>query len=169
MGDSWREALSVTEGLIKGYHKLQGRIIFQGFPISIENLKGSVRRGVDRNGEPWETKLKNDYGYFRSTLGVDGDEVDVFIGPNKYAKKVYIVRAQAQDRKNSWKYDEDKVMLGFSSKSEARKAFLNNYDKKEFLGPIDEYDVEVFRDKLYSKKNKGKMVKSFVQIGDVFK
>ena len=164
MGNPWKDALKAVDSLYKGYYKLQGRMIFQGFPVSIENLKGSTRRGTDRHGNPWSNKMTHDYGYFRSTMGVDGDEVDVFIGPNKSAKKVYVVRAQAPDSKNRWSYDEDKVMLGFSSKDEARKAFLNNYDKKEFLGPIDTYEVEEFREKLYSPKNKGKMVKSFVSI-----
>lgn len=35
-------------------YKLQGRTEFQGLKIAIENKKGSIRRGVDENGEKTE-------------------------------------------------------------------------------------------------------------------
>jgi len=168
--NSWKEAISVSDNLVKAYHKLQGRYFFQGFPISVENKRGSWRRGTDRDGNSWATRMKLDYGYIRGTLGVDGDEVDCFIGPNKFSRKVFIVRAKAPDESGKrWGYDEDKCFLGFDNRTQVREAFSSHYDKKEFLGKIDVYPVEVFRDKVHTKKNHGKMIKSFVSIEERIK
>tara|TARA_Y100000310_G_scaffold311956_1_gene358763 strand:- start:616 stop:1125 length:510 start_codon:yes stop_codon:yes gene_type:complete len=165
--NTWREAVGISDTISKSYHKLQGRYFFSGLPISIENKRGSIRRGTDPDGNKWKTHMKNDYGYIRSTLGVDGDEVDCFIGPDKVARNAYVIRANTPNSSGStWKYDEDKIMLGFSTKEKARKAFLSHYNKKEFLGRIDTYSMEAFRSKVFDKKNRGKMVKSFVSISE---
>jgi hypothetical protein len=99
-----------------------------------------------------------DYGYIRGTEGVDGDHVDVYIGPNEEALKVYVVH---QNDPVTGKYDEDKVMLGFDSLYEAKKAYMKQYDRPGFLGGIDILPLEQFREKALSKKHHGKMVKSF--------
>lgn len=108
-----------------GNYKM-GHIVIDGMDISIENPKGSYRRGKDRNGKEWKTLMHNDYGYFTKSKGYDGDAVDVFIGPyiDDY-DKVYVV-----DQNNSKReFDESKVMLGFKSKEEAKAAYLSNYSK----------------------------------------
>jgi hypothetical protein len=64
-------------------HKLQGRAKVQGMDISIENKKGSVRSGTDKNGKAWSQKMGWDYGYIRGTVGKDKDHVDCFLGPNQ--------------------------------------------------------------------------------------
>jgi hypothetical protein len=153
---------SVNEYLKKSLtysgHKLAGRYTFAGFNISIENKKGSVRSGKDKDGHEWHSKMHFDYGYIRGTEGVDGDHVDVYIGPNEEARKVYVVH---QNDPVTGKYDEDKVMLGFDSLYEAKKAYLKQYDRPGFLGEIDILPLEQFREKALSKKYHGKMVKSF--------
>ena len=53
-------------------HKLQDRTSRNGLKISIENKKGSVRRGVDKDGHQWATKMHFDYGYIRGSEGTDG-------------------------------------------------------------------------------------------------
>ena len=57
-------------------HKLQDRTSWNGLKISIENKKGSVRRGVDKDGHQWATKMHFDYGYIRGSEGTDGDHLD---------------------------------------------------------------------------------------------
>src|SRR6267142_1782052 len=89
--------------------KLHDRIKFRGLSISIENRKGSIRKGVDKNGKAWKVKMTHAYGYIRMTEGVDGDHVDCFIGPNENAKNVYIIHRQDPGMKV---YDEDKCMVG---------------------------------------------------------
>jgi hypothetical protein len=124
----------------------------------VENKRGSTRRGTDKDGHEWQCKLFFDYGYIRGTEGVDGDHVDVYIGPHEEAQSVYIVH---QNDPVTGKYDEDKVMLGFSSLHDARAAYLKQYDRPGFLGKIDVMPIEEFREKVLSKQYHGKMVKSY--------
>lgn len=140
-------------------HKLQDRTSWNGLKISIENKKGSVRRGVDKDGHQWATKMHFDYGYIRGSEGTDGDHVDCYLGDNMDAKKVYIVH---QNDPITHKYDEDKCMLGFNSLEDAKKAFLMQYDRPGFLGKIDTMDFDEFKEFILLKRNHGKkIIKSY--------
>jgi hypothetical protein len=139
-------------------HKLQDRYRFAGLDISVENKKGSTRKGVDKDGHKWSCYMNFDYGYIRGSVGVDDDHVDVYIGPDESAENVYVVH---QNDPVTGKYDEDKVMLGFNSIKVARQAYLKQYDRPGFLGSIDTLPLEDFKKKVLSKKNHGKMVKSY--------
>lgn len=140
-------------------HKLQDRTSWNGLKISIENKKGSVRRGVDKDGHQWATKMHFDYGYIRGSEGADGDHVDCYLGDNMDAKKVYIVH---QNDPITHKYDEDKCMLGFNSLEDAKKAYLMQYDRPGFLGKIDTMDFDEFKEFILLKRNHGKkIIKSY--------
>lgn len=136
--------------------KLQGNIEFQGLSIAVENKAGSVRHWRDENsGESGSTKMKYPYGYVRGTLGLDGDAVDVFVGPDKTSDKVFII---TQMKKPEFKdVDEQKVMLGFNSAEEAKKAYLAHFDDTKFFGSMKEFTVEAFKQRLAS--HKGKLIK----------
>jgi len=144
---------NVKKSLTYSGHKLQGRTTFQGMNISIENKKGSIRRGTDSDGHKWAIKMHYDYGYIRGTEGADGDHVDCYLGGNEGAKKVYIIH---QKIPGTDKYDEDKCMLGFDTLEEAKAAYLKQYDKPGFFGGIDTVSVEVFKEKVLLKKWHGK-------------
>lgn len=118
--------------------KLQGHTNFQGLPIAVENRKGSVRKGVDKDGTPWRTKMRFPYGYIKGTKAADGDEVDCYIGPDSEAENAFVVH----QKKDDGSFDEDKVMLGFASEEEARKAYLVHYNTDKYLGPIDAVPME---------------------------
>jgi hypothetical protein len=106
--------------------KTKGKINFQGLRITIENKKGDIRRGTGEDGEKWETKMKNDYGYILGTHSNEmRDHLDCFIGNNKNSEKVYIIKQQDPHTKI---YDEDKVILGVNNKKEAVDIYKNNYD-----------------------------------------
>jgi hypothetical protein len=128
---------------------LEGRTKFQGLPISIENDAGSVRSGVDKDGKPWKTKMKYPYGYFTGSKGADGDGVDVYVGPDEEASNAYVVH---QNDVETGKYDEDKVMLGFESKKDAKEAFLAHYNNPDFLGDIKEIPMDRLQELLDSKR-----------------
>jgi len=139
--------------------KLQGRIKFQGMDISIENRKGSVRKGTDPDGNEWQTKMKIPYGYIRLTEGADGDHVDCFIGDNKNSEKVFVVHQNFPD---SGKYDEDKVMLGFDNAEDARKAYYDHYDEPDkFFGNIQQFEMDDFQNRV--KRKKGKITKALLK------
>ena len=104
-----------------GNYKM-GHVRVRGFDITIENPIGS-RRYYGKNKKKYVV-MQNHYGYFTKTKGKDGDQVDVFIGPDvERFEKVYVV-----DQKIDGKFDESKVMFGFSSKKEAKAAYFANYD-----------------------------------------
>jgi hypothetical protein len=41
----------------------KGHVTIQGIEITIENAKGSIRSGVNKNGTPWSVKMPTHYGY----------------------------------------------------------------------------------------------------------
>ena len=117
-----------TEAQKEAGNYKKGHIRIGQFNITVENPKGSVRRGTDANGNPWETTMQNTYGYIRGTEGVDGDHIDVFLtndidGWN--GRRVYVVDQYNEDGT----FDEHKVMLGFNEEDEARDAYFSNYNK----------------------------------------
>lgn len=111
---------------------------WQGLTIKVENPAGSVRYGHN-----WQTRMVYDYGYVARTEGVDGDEVDVYLGPAlDVADMVYVVH---QRKYGDWAaYDEDKCMVGFMTEDDARAAYLKHYDDERFLGPITAMSVPEF-------------------------
>lgn len=133
---------------------------WNGLTIRIENPAGSVRRGKNRAGGTWEVRMKYDYGEISGSEGVDGDKVDVFVGPNLEAPMVYVVH---QRQYGNWtEYDEDKCMIGFDSQEDAVAAFLTNYSDPRFLGPVTAMPVEEFKAKVRATKKKPAMIKSMV-------
>ena len=113
---------SPSDAQIAASNYKMGHVRIKGFDISIENPVGSKRYyGKDKKKY---NVMKNHYGYFTKTKGKDGDQVDVFLGPTiEEFDKVYVV-----DQKINGKFDESKVMLGFSSKKEAKAAYFANFD-----------------------------------------
>lgn len=137
---------------------------FQGLPISIENDIGGVREG-----EGWRTVMLYPYGYIRKTTGVDGDHVDCYVGPNVHSDRVFVVHQKIPGKVYSKdSYDEDKVMLGFSTADEAKKAYLAHYDRPDFFGDMTEMGMDEFKSKVFTTKDKPKMIKARAIIPVVF-
>lgn len=131
----------------------KGHITLDGYDITIENPKGSIRSGVDANGQPWSVTMNNDYGYIRGTEGVDGDHIDVFLSDDPTTGKVYVI-----DQVNSdGTFDEHKVMYGFKSALAAKRAYLANYSPGwKGLGTISEVSKEEFKKWVESSHRKTK-------------
>lgn len=128
-------------------HKLSRRMEFRGLKISVETDKGESRHWYDpHNKEKGSTKMKYAYGYIRRTEGIDGDHVDVYVGPNEDAKNVYVVHQQKAPNFDG--YDEDKCMLGFNSAEEAKKAYLMHYNDDRFFGSMTVMPFEQFKRKV---------------------
>lgn len=136
-------------GMLKHAYTLQGHEDFQGLNIAIENRKGSVRKGTDADGKEWTTKMVHPYGYIVGSKGADGDGVDTYVGPTKDAPNAFVVH---QRDKDTGEYDEDKVMLGFNSKREAKEAYLKHYNSPKFLGPMMTVDMDRLKELVASKK-----------------
>jgi rubrerythrin len=129
-----------------------------GFPVVIESRAGEVRHGK---------YLFYHYGYIQDTKGSDGEEVDVFVGPNHNSPFVYVIKQMKAPEFTT--YDEDKVFLGFDSSSHAKEAYCKQYTDKHF-GGIKKFSVLDFSDKLRkpvnitSSKGNNRMSKSLKAI-----
>ena len=142
-----------TEGQIEAGNYKKGHVKVQGMDITIENPKGSTRSGTDAQGNEWSTDMQDHYGYFKRSEGKDGDQVDVFIGPEAETGKAFIVD---QVDPETGKFDEHKVMLGYPDEQAAREGYARNYDDGwQGLGAITEIPVDELK-KWVKEGRKGK-------------
>lgn len=124
----------------------KGHIKFGGYDYTIENPKGSTRSGKDADGKEWKVTMHDTYGYIRGKFGKDGDHLDMFINDkadlDNWNGDVFVVDQVNPDGS----FDEHKVMYGYDSMDDAKKAYLANYsDGWKGLGNItgvskDEFD-----------------------------
>lgn len=132
-----------TEAQKEAGNYKKGHLKLQGLDIALENPKGSTRSGTDQDGRAWHSTMAHDYGYIKRTLGADGDHVDVFIGDKPDSETVYVVD---QVDPKTGKFDEHKVMMGFSDEQAAREGYLGNYEAGwKGLGAIKAMPVESFK------------------------
>lgn len=142
-----------TEAQKEAGNYKKGHIKINGFDVTIENPAGSVRSGKDASGKEWSQVMNNTYGYIRGTEGVDGDHIDVFLGPDMNSDMVYVVDQVNTDGS----FDEHKVMMGFPSLEDARSAYLSNYeDGWQGLGNITGVALDEFKKWIDSSKRKTK-------------
>ena len=142
-----------TEAQKEAGNYKKGHVRIDGFDVTIENPKGSVRRGTDASGKQWEQEMQNTYGYIRGTEGVDGDHIDVFFSEDPSQGDVFVVDQVNGDGS----FDEHKVMYGFPDIESARKAYLSNYeDGWQGLGAITPVSKEEFKKWIDSSHRKTK-------------
>lgn len=107
----------------------KGHIKFGGYDYTIENPKGSTRSGNDADGKEWKVTMHDTYGYIRGKFGKDGDHLDMFINDKEdldnWNGDVFVVDQVNPDGS----FDEHKVMYGYDSMNDAKKAYLANYSK----------------------------------------
>lgn len=156
--------ISPSEKQIEASNYRKAHISVKGMKIAIEQPKGSKRYygETDANGNRKYNVMKQHYGYFNTTKGKDGDAVDVFIGPNiENFERVYCVD-QKDEHGN---FDETKVMLGFSSKKEAKNAYLSNYEPnwKGFM-TITSVSLKLFKKWLYRGRKQRQPFSNYVEI-----
>lgn len=123
----------------------KGHVRVQGLDIAIENARGSLRKGVDRDGKPWQVKMPAHYGYLKRTEGADGDHVDVYLGPSPGAPRVFVVD---QVDAESGEFDEHKAFIGFGNKQQAlatyRQAFSDGR-ANDRMGGIRDMSMDAFK------------------------
>ena len=145
----------------------KGHIKVDGLDVTIEQPKGSIRRGTDANGNKWESEMHNTYGYIKGTESVDGDHIDIFLSDNPAEGNVYVVDQVNKDGS----FDEHKVMYGFTDMESAEKAYLSNYGKGwQGLGSITGVSKEDFKKWIDSSKRKTKPFAKYFSVkteGDV--
>lgn len=114
-----------TEGQKKAGNYKMGHVKIDGYDVTIENPKGSVRRGVDPNGKAWEQELRDAIvdtirkaGIEVSTDWEEGQRVlDMFKDAAKmmavdtstpeYKKKVNDARKRIEERLEEYKKEKE--------------------------------------------------------------
>jgi len=115
----------------------KGEAEIDGIKVLIENPIGSTRSGVSREKvgrkmveTPWSVVMPATYGEIKSITidgkqvkagGADGDKLDIYIGPNTTSEKIWVI--DQKDPKTG-RFDEHKVMFGFSSKEAAMGTYV---------------------------------------------
>lgn len=103
---------------------------FQGIKIRIEYKKGETKPDEDifTDDLVYGWSMYADYGYIEETIGADGEEIDVFVGPRKDSEEVFIATLMRyNDEDGQPEFDEWKVALGFADYEEAKKFFDLQY------------------------------------------
>lgn len=131
-----------TEAQKEAGNYKKGHIKVDGLNITIEQPKGSIRRGTDANGKQWESEMHNTYGYIRGTESVDGDHIDIFLSDNPTEGNVFVVD---QVNQRTGDFDEHKVMYGFNSMEEAVQAYRDQYEDGWKVGTVTEVSREEFK------------------------
>lgn len=132
---------------------------FQGIPIDIEQRVGDTREGVDRDGTPWKVTMCAHYGEVRKTgetkgaKGMDGDRLDVYVGPDRSSQLVVVVQQLVPDTQT---VDEEKVMLGFPSEANALACYDRMYTRPGFRGGHRVMTLDELKAWMSAKSNAGK-------------
>lgn len=143
----------------------KGHIKFGGYDYTIENPKGSIRSGKDANGKEWKVTMHDTYGYIRGKYGKDGDHLDMFINDkadlDNWNGDVFVVDQVNPDGS----FDEHKVMYGYDSMDDAKKAYLANYsDGWQGLGNITGASKDEFDKWLDTSNRKLKPFKDYAKV-----
>lgn len=143
----------------------KGHIKFGGYDYTIENPKGSTRSGKDADGKEWKVTMHDTYGYIRGKFGKDGDHLDMFIKDkadlDNWNGDVFVVDQVNPDGS----FDEHKVMYGYDSMDDAKKAYLANYsDGWKGLGNITGVSKDEFDKWLDTSKRKLKPFADYAKV-----
>lgn len=134
-----------TDGQKRAGNYKKGHVVVQGLDISIENPKGSTRRGADSDGHKWSCVLPADYGYIRRTEGADGDHVDAYLGPDPESRQVFVIN---QNDHRTGRFDEHKCFIGYDSEREAVKDYCAAFSDKKGphrIGSVESMSMDAFK------------------------
>ena len=138
---------STTDTKKGNYQK--GQIVVNGLKINIENPYGSIRKGVNKKGETWQTTLTDNYGEIHGYDAADGDYLDIFIRPHltqQQADKLNVIYVVDQIDPETHEFDEHKVIFGYETIEEAKRAYLANYESGwTGLGSITPLTMSMFK------------------------
>lgn len=111
----------------------KGHLRWNGLDIAIENPKGAMRKGVGKDGKPWESQLAGHYGYIKGYQGKDKDQVDIFMGDKPDSDTVFIIDQQDADTE---RFDEHKIVAGVETPEEAAALYKASFSDGKGAGRI---------------------------------
>jgi predicted RNA methylase len=124
----------------------KGHVKLHGMDVSIENAKGSERRGTAPDGTEWSVEMPAHYGYVRRSQGADGDQVDVYIGDRPESDAAFVID---QYDPETGEFDEHKAVLGVETEAEALAIYdagFSDGSGPSRRGGVAELDVTDFRE-----------------------
>lgn len=124
----------------------KGHLYWNGLDLTIENAKGSERRGTSPDGKSWSVTMPAHYGYFRGTIGADGDHVDFYMGDDPASNYVLIVDQADAD---TGKFDEHKIILGAKTHDDALELYRKGFSdgrSSERIGGLTDTTVSALKD-----------------------
>lgn len=113
-----------TDGQKEAGNYRKGHVRLGGLDISIESPRGGIRKGRGPDGREWSVEMPAAYGYIKRTEGADGDQVDVYLGPEPDSEQVFVVD---QVDPETGRFDEHKAMIGFRSAEQAAETYLRGF------------------------------------------
>ena len=134
----------------------KGHVNIQGLDISIENAAGSIR---ESRKDKWKAIMPTEYGYIRGTMDADGDQVDVFLGPNPNSDLVFVIDQVSDDGT----FDEHKCFIGYNDWYSAMDDYVKSYADAERatpgkahhnIGGVKRFTMEEFKDWVHSGATK---------------
>jgi len=131
-----------TQAQIEAGNYKKGKIRLHGLDISIESPQGSERTGTSPDGTEWRHTMSDHYGYIKRTTGADGEQVDVYVGPQHDSNKAFVID---QLNQQDGSFDEHKVMLGYPDEASAVAAYRSNFGKGWKVGPVSAMSVDEFK------------------------
>ena len=123
----------------------RGHATWNGLGLTLETGSQNVRRGtVPGTGETWEQTTGAPYGYWKGVKGADGDNLDVYVGPNPTAPTVFIL--DENDQKTG-KFKQHKTFIGFQTPAQAYEAYVGSSGKAPSqVRGMSAMSVDQFRD-----------------------
>ena len=133
----------------------KGHTTWNGLRVTIENPSGSERRGVDPRGKQWSVKMPAHYGYVKRSEGADGEQVDIYMGPNPGSNRVFVVD---QVEARTGEFDEHKAVTGVDTLEQAMQLYDAGFsDGKgpQRRGAVTEMTVDEFKAWVHDVAEKG--------------
>lgn len=148
-----------SQAQIEAGNYRKGHIRLHGFDISVETPIGAARRGIGKDGKPWENRHSTaHYGYIKRTHGADGEHVDCYVGPHHKSPRIFVVN---QIEPGSKRLDEHKIVMGARTMGEAKAIYDEGFS--DGSGPKRRWSIrEMTPDTLRDWLNKGSARKPLV-------
>lgn len=114
------ETVQPTEAQKEAGNYRKPPIKFWDYDVRMETAAGQPRTGTTPDGATWSVDMPVDYGYISRTEAADGEQLDVFMGPDRGADQAYVID---QIDPATGEFDEPKAMLGFPTPEDAIAAY----------------------------------------------
>lgn len=135
-----------TPGQAEAGNYRHGHTNVLGLNVAIETARGQERRGTAPDGTEWSVTMPAHYGRIKGTIGNDGDQLDIYIGPNPKSDLVVIVN---QIDPETGAFDEHKIIAGTESVEAALDLYLAGFSDGSGaarLGSYSETDANGLRE-----------------------